>query len=72
MKLEIPFLAACLFMANDLLARVAVHGIEQGLFSAALEWCMKHAKTSRRNGFAGFSSDLQSRIQNEDALRVVR
>jgi uncharacterized membrane protein (UPF0136 family) len=37
-KFENPFLAALLFVAAQLLARVAVQGVEQAIFSTAVEW----------------------------------
>jgi hypothetical protein len=37
MKIEIPFLAGLLLIGTDLLARVAVQGIEQAIFSTAIE-----------------------------------
>ncbi len=38
MKIDIPFLAAFLFVGTNLLARVAVQGVEQALVSTAIEY----------------------------------
>jgi hypothetical protein len=48
MKIEIPFLAGLLLIGTDLLARVAVQGIEQAIFSTAIEHALNVIKTSRR------------------------
>jgi len=48
MKIEIPFLAALLFIGADLLARVSVQGVEQALFSTALEWSMRRIRAGRQ------------------------
>ena len=48
MKIEIPFLAGLLLIATDLLARVAVQGVEQALFSTAIEQGLNAFKTVRR------------------------
>ena len=48
MKIEIPFIAALLILGADLLARVSVQGIEQALFSTALEWSMKRIRAGRQ------------------------
>jgi hypothetical protein len=58
MKIEIPFLAGLLFVGTDLLARAAVQGVEQALFSTAIEYGLNAIKTSRRvltcsNSFGG-------------------
>ena len=50
MKIEIPFLAGLLLIGTDLLARVAVQGIEQALFSTAIEHGLNVIKTSRARG----------------------
>ncbi len=47
MKIEIPLLAGVLFIGTDLLARVAVQGIEQALFSAAIEYGLNALKSIR-------------------------
>jgi hypothetical protein len=47
MKIEIPFLAGLLLIGTDLLSRVAVQGIEQAIFSAAIEHGLNVIKTSR-------------------------
>ena len=48
MKFEIPFLAALLVLGADLLLRVSVQGVEQALFSTALEWSMKRIRAGRQ------------------------
>lgn len=48
MKIEIPFIAALLILGADLWARVSVQGIEQALFSTALEWSMKRIRAGRQ------------------------
>ena len=48
MKIEIPFIAALLILGADLLARVSVQGVEQALFSTALEWSMKCIRAGRQ------------------------
>ena len=52
MKIEIPFLAGLLFIGTDLLARVAVQGVEQALFSTAIEHGLNLIKASRARGCA--------------------
>ena len=37
-KFEMPFLAGALFVGADLMARVAVQGVEQAIFSTVVEW----------------------------------
>jgi hypothetical protein len=54
MKIEIPFLAALLAIGTDILARVAVQGVEQALFSTVIEYGWKAIKASGR--FPGISS----------------
>jgi hypothetical protein len=39
-KVEISFLATLLFIGTDLLARAAVHGVEQALLATAVEYGM--------------------------------
>ena len=53
MKIEISFLAALLLVSSDLLARVAVQGVEQALLSAAIEWCLTRFEAGRRKFFSG-------------------
>ena len=48
MKIEIPFLAALLLVGTDLVARVAVQGVEQALLSTAIEWSVKRLKAARQ------------------------
>lgn len=48
MKIEIPFLAGLLLIGADLLARVAVQGVEQALFSTAIEHGLNAFRTVRR------------------------
>lgn len=48
MKVEIPFLAGFLFIATNLLARLAVQGVEQALFSIAIEHGLNIIKACRR------------------------
>jgi len=52
MRIEISFLAAALFVGTDLLARVAVQGIEQALLSTAVEWSLNRINAARRKFFA--------------------
>ena len=52
MKIEVPFIAALLILGADLLARVSVQGVEQALFSAALEWSMKRIRAGRQKFFS--------------------
>jgi hypothetical protein len=47
MKIEIPFLAGMLLIGTNLLARVAVQGIEQALFSTAIEHGLNIIKIRR-------------------------
>jgi hypothetical protein len=47
MKIEIPLLAGLLLIGTDLLARVAVQGIEQALFSTAIEHGLNAFKAIR-------------------------
>jgi hypothetical protein len=47
MKMEIPVLAVLLLVANELMARVAVQGIEQALVATALEWSVKKLESAR-------------------------
>jgi hypothetical protein len=48
MKIEIPFLAGLLLVGTDLLARAAVQGVEQALFSTAIEYGWNAIKTINR------------------------
>jgi hypothetical protein len=48
MKIEIPFLAGLLLIGTDVLARVAVQGVEQALFSTVIDYGWKAIKTSGR------------------------
>jgi hypothetical protein len=48
MKIEIPFLAALLLIGNELMARVAVQGVEQALVSTAIEYGLNALKTGRK------------------------
>jgi hypothetical protein len=48
MKIEIPFLAGLLLVGTDLLARAAVQGVEQALFSTAIEYGWNAIKTISR------------------------
>ena len=47
MKIEIPFLAALLLIGTYVLARVAVQGIEQAVFSVVIEQGLNILKISR-------------------------
>ena len=38
MKIEVPFLAALVPIGTSLMARMAAQGVEQALFSAAIEY----------------------------------
>jgi hypothetical protein len=49
MKYEIPFLPALLFLGTDMLARVAVQGVEQGLLSTVIEFSMNRWDAVRGN-----------------------
>lgn len=49
MNFGLPFLAAGYFVATDLLARVALLGIEQALFATAIEWSLGRINAMRRN-----------------------
>jgi hypothetical protein len=48
MKIEIPFLVGLLLIGTDLLGRIAVQGVEQALFSTAVEYGLNAFKNSRR------------------------
>jgi len=48
MKIEIPFLAGLLLVGTDLLARAAVQGVEQALFSTTIECGWNAIKTISR------------------------
>jgi hypothetical protein len=48
MKVEIPFLAGLLLVGTNLFARVAVQGVEQALFSTAIEYSWNIIKSSKR------------------------
>jgi hypothetical protein len=48
MKIEISFLAGLLIIGTDLLARVAVQGVEQAVFSTAIEYGLNALKSGRR------------------------
>jgi hypothetical protein len=48
MKIEIPLLAGLLIIGTDLLARVAVQGVEQALVAAAIECGMNGIRTVKR------------------------
>ncbi|HEY7555390.1 MAG TPA: hypothetical protein VIH18_11335 [Candidatus Binatia bacterium] len=52
MKIEISFLAAALFVGTDLLARIAVQGIEQALLLTAVEWSINRISAARRKFFS--------------------
>ena len=47
-KIEISFLAALLLVGTDLLARAAAQGVEQALFSTAIEYAMNGFKATRK------------------------
>jgi hypothetical protein len=44
MKIEIAFLAGLLLVGTDLLARVAVQGVEQAFFSTVIEYCLNRIR----------------------------
>ena len=44
MKIEIPFLAGLVLVGTDLLARVAVQGVEQAFFSTVIESCLNRRR----------------------------
>jgi hypothetical protein len=48
MKIEIPFLAGLLIIGTDLLARVAVQGVEQAVFSVVIEYCLNALKCGNK------------------------
>jgi hypothetical protein len=48
MKIEIPLLAGLLIIGTDLLARVAIQGVEQALAAAAIECGMNGIRTVKR------------------------
>lgn len=48
MKIEIPLLAGLLIIGTDLLARVAVQGVEQALAAAAIECGMNGIRIVKR------------------------
>ena len=48
MKIEIPFLAGLLIVGTDLLARVAVQGVEQAVFSAVIEYGLNALKSGNK------------------------
>jgi hypothetical protein len=47
-KIEISLLAALLFIAIDLLARAAAQGVEQALFSTAIEYGLNGVKAATK------------------------
>jgi hypothetical protein len=55
MKFEIPFLPAILLLGTDMLAKVAVQGIEQGLLSVLIE-----VSTQRFKAGDGFFSKVRN------------
>lgn len=65
MKIEIPFLAGLLLIGTDLLARVAVQGVEQALFSTAIEHGLHAFKTVRRLLPNGFGSCVFRQARDE-------
>ena len=48
MKIEIPLLAGMLIIGTDLLARVAVQGVEQALAAAVIEYGMNSIRAVKR------------------------
>jgi hypothetical protein len=44
MKIEASVLAALLVIGTDLIARIAVQGIERALLSTAIEWSLARIK----------------------------
>jgi hypothetical protein len=48
MKIDIPLLAGLLIIGTDLLARVAVQGVEQALAAVAIECGMNAIRTVKR------------------------
>lgn len=71
MKFEIPFLPAILLLGTDMLAKVAVQGIEQGLLSVVIELFTQRLKVSDEF-FSKVRNLLGARInaKKEDALSV--
>jgi hypothetical protein len=48
MKIVIPILAALVLMGTELMARVALQGVEQALVSTAIEWSMNKFNAARK------------------------
>jgi hypothetical protein len=48
MKIEIPYMAALFLLGTSLLARMAAQGIEQALFSAAIEYGLDGVRPVKR------------------------
>ena len=48
MKIEIPFLAALVLIGTSLLARMAAQGVEQALFSTAIEYGLDGVRAVKR------------------------
>jgi hypothetical protein len=48
MKIEIPFLAAFIFLGTDLLARAAAQGIEQALLSTVVKYGVNGIRAGKR------------------------
>jgi hypothetical protein len=44
MKIAFPFLAGLLLVGTELLARVAVQGVEQAFFSTVIEYCLNRRR----------------------------
>ena len=48
MKIEVPFLAAVVLIGTGLLARMAAQGVEQALFSTAIEYGIDGIRAVKR------------------------
>lgn len=48
MKIQLPLLAALLFLANELMTRAGVQGFEQALLSTVFEWSMGRITSARK------------------------
>ena len=70
MKFEIPFLPVILLLGTDMLAKIAVQGIEQAVLSAVIELSTQPLKAG--DGFFSKMRLLGARInaKKEDALSV--
>lgn len=56
MKFEIPFVTALVFLSADLMARVAVQGVEQALLTTVIEWSINPIKRNWKKFFPHLQS----------------